>query len=94
MSSRKPEKYLSFLERQRFDAIAESRTIRDAAQKLGIEEGTLNNWTMKLRKRLVKERGHLNACLAQQQRTDLLKKVLSVKKPLRRAEEDDTEEEE
>ena len=83
------DRYLSPKERERFDAMADSVTVKEAALKLGISEGSLNNWNWKLRKRLVRERGHLNACLAQMQRGKLLKDVLSVKKPLRIAEEEE-----
>jgi len=82
MRKREVDKYLSKTERQRFDALAEAMTVKDAAGKLGMTDGSLYNWTYKLRKRLVKERGHLNACLAQMQRCQLLKEILSVRKPL------------
>lgn len=91
MAFRKPDKYLSRKERQRFDTIAEAMTIKQAAEKLGLKEGTLNNWTYKLRRRLVKERGHVNACLSQTRRTDLLKKVLSTKTPIEIQEEEEEE---
>lgn len=96
MSRKRESLYLSNKERLRFDALAESMTVRDAAQKLGISEGTLNNWTYKLRKRLIKERGHLNACLAQMKRAKLIKKVMSRKTPIKNVEEEskDWEEEE
>ena len=71
---------------------AMAKGMEDAAQKLGISVGSLHNWNMKLRKRLVKERGHLNACLAQMQRAPLLQKVMSIKRPLEKLK--DLEEEE
>jgi len=82
VETEKPERHLSKLERKRFDAMASSVTVKEAAAKLGIAEGTLNNWNYKLRKRLRRERGHLNACLSQQKRCALLKEILSVKRPL------------
>lgn len=91
MTEKRQDKYLSKKERQRFDVMAESMTVRDAAEKLGIAEGTLNNWNYKLRKRLLKERGHLNTCLAQMQRSKLLKEILSIKKPIEKAEEEEEE---
>lgn len=90
---KEPSKYLSYLERKRFDCMAESMTVKDAAQKLGISVGSLHNWNMKLRKRLVKERGHLNACLAQMQRAPLLQKVMSIKRPLEKLKDLEEEEE-
>lgn len=91
MTLRKPDKYLTRKERERFDAIAEAMTIKEAAEKLRLREGTLNNWTYKLRRRLVKERGHVNACLSQTKRTELLKKVLSIKTPIEIQEEEEEE---
>lgn len=90
MEERRQDKYLSQKERNRFDALATSISAKEAALKLGITESTMNNWTAKLRKRLIKERGHLNACLSQQKRSRLLKKVLSAKRPLIAAKEDDS----
>lgn len=66
-------------------------TVKDAANKLGIAPGTLHNWTYKLRKKLEKERGHVNAVLAQQQRNELLKSVLSKKRPLEKVDEEEEE---
>lgn len=86
MSKKEPDKFLSKKERERFDAMAEATTVRDAAQKLGIADGSLYNWTYKLRKKLLRERGHMNACLAQMQRCSLLKEILSTKKPLEKLE--------
>ena len=76
-------KFLSRTERLRFDAMAESATLRDAASRLGVEPGTLYNWSSSLRARLLKERGHINACLSQRKRSPLLKKVLSVRVPIK-----------
>ena len=94
MSERRQDKYLSQKERIRFDALAESTTVKQAAAKLGLSESTMNNWSSKLRKRLIRERGHLNACLAQRQRGKLIKKVLSTRKPLKPADEEEYEGEE
>lgn len=91
MPKKEPDKYLSKKERERFDAMAEAMTVKDAAAKLDMTDGSLYNWLYKLRKRLVKERGHLNTCLAQMQRSSLLKEILSIKKPIEKA--DDTESE-
>lgn len=77
---RERQKSLSKLERIRFDAIVESRTVKDAAQKLGLNEGTLYNWLADLRHRLQKERAHINACLGQARRSLLLRKELSIRK--------------
>ena len=82
LNGRRVDKYLSKLERKRYDAMVDSFTVKKAAQELGISEGTLNNWNYKQRKRLIKERGHINACLAQMRRSQLLKKILSVKKSM------------
>ena len=84
LAEKKADKYLSKLERKRYDAMANSFNVKEAAQKLGISDGTLNNWNYKQRKRLVKERGHVNACLAQMRRSQLLKKILSVKRSMRK----------
>jgi predicted DNA-binding protein (UPF0251 family) len=88
----KRDKYLSYLERRRFDILSESMTIKDAANKMGIEPGTLYNWLYKTRKKLERERGHLNAILAQQKRTTLLKEVLSKRRPISPTEYEDEEE--
>lgn len=81
LKSRGP-KYLSELERIRFNVLADCSTVKDAAQKLKIPEGTLYNWLSDLRIRLLKERGHINASLAQMKRSPLLKKELSVRRPI------------
>ena len=93
MSDKKISKYLSKKERERFDALAKYTTVKQAASDLGVTESTMHNWTSKLRKRLLKERGHLNACLAQRKRSPLLDKVLRVRRPIKAAaqEEDDEE---
>jgi hypothetical protein len=82
VNSRRAPEFLSKLERIRFDAIAESRTVRDAAQKLGLNPGTLYNWLSDEKTRLQKERGHINACLGQARRSPLLKKELSIRKAI------------
>lgn len=87
MENKGRDKYLSTTERTRFDALAESDTVKQAAGKLGITESSMNNWTAKKRKQIMRERGHVNACLAQQQRSSLLKKILSVKKPIKKPKE-------
>lgn len=82
MKSKSPRKSLSKLERIRFDAVAESRTVKDAAQKLGIEPGTLYNWFSDEKTRLQRERAHINACLGQARRSPLLRKELSIRKTI------------
>lgn len=82
-SCEKAKSFLSGLERERFNMLAGSMTVKDAAQKLGLAPGTLYNWLDKLRDRLVKERGHINACLGQMRRNPLLKKELSIRRPMK-----------
>jgi hypothetical protein len=79
--------YLSELERKRFNVVVESSTVKDAAQKMGLAPGTLYNWFDGLRRRLVRERGHVNAILGQTRRSELLRKELSLRKPLQKLEE-------
>lgn len=73
---------LSKTERLRLDAIAECSTVKDAAQKLKIPDGTLYNWLSDLRVRIQKERSHINAILAQGRRSELLKRELSIRRPV------------
>ena len=63
--------------------LAGSNTVKDAADKMGLAPGTLYNWLDKLRDRLIKERGHINSCLGQMKRSELLRRELSIKRTMK-----------
>jgi hypothetical protein len=85
--------YLSKTERKIFDALAKSVSIKEAAMKLGLDPQSLYNWKWKLLKRYKARRGWINAVLSQARRNQLLKDLLSTKKPLEDVIEDLGEEE-
>lgn len=76
------EKTLSKLERERFDALAATISVKEAASKLGLDPQILYNWTWGLKKKYARRRGWINAVLAQRRRNSLLNKILTEKKPL------------
>jgi transposase-like protein len=75
------KKYLSHLERERFAVLRRFDNVKDAAAELGVASQTLYNWLWMLRKKYKRQHGWCNAILSQRS-NDLLRSVLSEKKPL------------
>ncbi|MGQ9641825.1 MAG: helix-turn-helix domain-containing protein [Candidatus Bathycorpusculaceae bacterium] len=93
MSEKDEGEFLSKLERRYFDALASYATIREAADALGVKPQTLYNWVHNLRLRYKKRRGWVNAVVSQKRRSELIRRVLSERKPLEGLGEESLEEE-
>lgn len=76
------DKYLTKKEREYCDALANFDTEKAAAEELGIAVGTLYNWKSRLKKRYKKERGHVNALLAQTRRGGNLANLLTERRKM------------
>lgn len=71
---------LSYTDKKYFDAIAGSLTVKQAAQKLGIETQTLYNWKFDLLNRRIPQAiGFLKCVSLQKFRSQLLRKLLTQK---------------
>ena len=88
------EKYLSYLERQRFGVLKRFVSVKDAASELGISPQTLYNWLWGLRKKYKRQHGWCNAIISQGNTSALIKSLLSEKKPLPPVKETEFTEEE
>jgi transposase-like protein len=76
-------KYLSKIERERFEAIERYSSIREAATSLDLSPQILYNWLYQFRLKYRKRRGWINSILVIRKKNNLLKKVLSERRPLR-----------
>lgn len=73
---------LSPQEKILFDVLASCKTVDEAAEKLRMTTSRLL-WRLRiLRQRISRERRHLNACLLQEERSPLIKKLFSKEEPL------------
>ena len=79
--------YLSETERLRFDALANHSSIKEAASSMGLTPSTLYNWKSNVKARYRKERGHINAILAQTRRGGCLRNLIHERKKMRPPEE-------
>lgn len=91
---RRQQKYLSNREVERYTALANAVSVKEAAVKLGIAPQTLYNWMSHVRKRYKKRRGWINATLAQTRRGGCLANLLKERRQLAPPDLDDMEEEE
>ena len=75
-------KFLSYLEKQRFAVLKRFVTVKDAASELGVSPQTLYNWLWGLRKKYKRQHGWCNNIISQGNHSDLIRSLLSAKKPL------------
>lgn len=94
MEERRQGKYLSNKEVERYHALANAVTIKEAALKLGISPQTLYNWMSYVKTRYKKHHGWCNATLAQMKRGGCLKNLLKERKQMIPPEVQDIEGEE